>query len=267
MKCDDCSDAILDLIEGELSEREAKAVREHLHHCSACQQTYDELAATWNKLGELPKPSPDLAQRFAQKLEDYATTEHHETTARPREIAWFPSFARTALAYVASIALAFLAGSYLSRTSSNERLASIETELSRLKEVTALSLLAQSSPAERMRGAELLGQIGSESPKSLETLYHKVSYDPSINVRYAALETLDDYAIRPDVREKLIQLLSQSDSPLIRAELIKLLVKHNERASLPMLKRISEDEEENETVRKLAKWSVEKLETQANEAI
>jgi len=86
-------------------------------------------------------------------------------------------------------------------------------------------------------------------------------------IRFQEMETLDRYATRPDVREKLIQFLSQSDSPLIQAELMKLLVKHDERAALPTLLRISEDEDENETIRELARWSAQKLRDRQSDAI
>lgn len=263
LPCHECQDRFLDNLEGALSPDEQSAFAQHIQTCGECAARYAEFAATWRAFDHVPKPSPDLDQRFAATLDAYRMGQDEGAPGGPRAI----TFWRTALAMAAAVAVAFLAGQQMERHANDQRLAAIESHLSDVKATTALTLLAQSSAAERVRGAELLAQLPADRPETLAALYDRVAVDPSINVRYAALESLDRYAQSPDVREKLIQLLRQSDSPLIRAELIKLLVKHDERSALPVLLRISEDESENATLRALARWSIQTMHHDQSSAI
>ncbi|EDY81883.1 hypothetical protein VDG1235_1503 [Verrucomicrobiia bacterium DG1235] len=64
-----------------------------------------------------------------------------------------------------------------------------------------------------------------------------------------------------------MNLLESPNSPLIRAELIKLFVRHMDKESIPALDRISQNPEEDQTIRELAEWSVEKLKGNNNETI
>lgn len=268
MNCQECSESLLEYLEGDLAEEKSEQVNNHLATCTTCSEEHADIAAVWNIAGSVPKPSASMRDTFASNLAAYKE-EAEDVIVRPSAFArvWSHGYAQAA-----AIAVAFLVGVIITRSvpsggGNDNRIETIEAELASLREFTALSLLNQSSAAERLRGLEWIADSGIENAQTLNTLYDKLQYDPNINVRFAALGTLDVHADKSNVRGRLVELLESPNSPLIRAELIKLLVKHADLDSLPTLNRISQDSDENVTIRELARWSVETLKGRQNDEV
>ncbi len=267
MKCQECSDQLLAYLEGELTMDERNRIDHHLSQCDNCRVIRDEISNACQSLDKLPKPSETMAKRFSAALSAYKSGQLEGIRlleGEQRKRTWIESIARNGYAQAAVIIFAFLIGILVSQSISTQetngnRFDVIETELASLKEFTALSLLTQTSAVERLRGLEWLSELNLESEQVLEALYDKLNNDPNINVRFAALETLDAYAEKEEVRRKLVQLLETPNLPMIRAELIKLLVRHAEKDSVPTLIQISQDANEDETIRELATWSSQVL--------
>ncbi len=275
MKCLECSDQLLAYLEGELSVDERQRIDDHLSQCDSCRSLLDEISKTCQSLDELPKPSETMTKRFSAALSAYKSGQTEGIRLlqdERRKKSWVWSVTRNGYAQAAIIVFAFLIGILVNESTSiketnGNRFDVIETELASLKEFTALSLLTQTSAVERLRGLEWLSELNIESEQVLEALYDKLNNDPNINVRFAALETLDTYAEKEEVRRKLVQLLETPNLPMIRAELIKLLVRHAEKDSLPILIQISQDANEDETIRELATWSSQVLQKMKNDEI
>ena len=274
MKCDECQNSLISYLEGDLKSKERADMDEHISSCAQCDKEFREISKLYDSLGRLPKPSAAMKQRFDATLEAYKVgqSDRHAFAAREQKegpVNVFCRIWRNGYAQAASIAIAFLfgiaAGGWESETGADDRIDSIEAELSSLKEFTAFSLLSQNSASERLRGLEWLGNMDTEDTKVINALYDRLSYDPNINVRQAALDALDRYARNKQVRTNLIALLEEPNSPMIRAELIRLLVRWAERDSLPVLERIAANGEEDESIRELAQWSVGILEGKQNE--
>ncbi len=264
MNCPECSESLLDLIENELSTEETQRVNQHLANCENCQKEYQDLNSTWNSLDRLPKPGPEMKERFTAALSAYEQGQLEGRELRVDNPAQKPNIIlrlwQSGYGQAAMIGFAFLVGLLVTRPANNTSdLESIKQELASIREFTALSLLSQTSVSERLRGMEWITETGIENPKTLNTLYDKLNYDPNINVRFAALETLGNFSGNPDVRQKLVEQLDEPNSPMIKAELIKLIVRNADRSSIPTLKRISEDADEHATIRELANWGITTL--------
>lgn len=268
MNCQECSESLLEYLEGDLAKEKSEQITKHLATCTSCSEEHADIAAVWDIAGSAPKPSASMRDTFAANLAAHKK-EGEDVIIQPSTLArvWSHGYAQAA-----AITVAFLVGVIVTRSvpsgdRSDNRIETIEAELISLRQFTALSLLNQSSAAERLRGLEWIADSGIENTQTLNTLYDKLQYDPNINVRFAALGTLDVHADKSNVRGRLVELLESPNSPLIRAELIKLLVRHANLDSLPTLNRISQDSDENPTIRELARWSVETLEGRQDDEV
>jgi len=71
MDCKDVSAQLPDMVDGELAEREIRAISEHLADCARCRDELDALQSCWNALAEVPglAVSPDFAMRVRRRAQ------------------------------------------------------------------------------------------------------------------------------------------------------------------------------------------------------
>jgi HEAT repeat protein len=102
-------------------------------------------------------------------------------------------------------------------------------------------------------------QVSRPDAEFLSTLMHTLNYDANVNVRLAAVDALSRFAGEPSVRDGLVKSLPKQDSPLVQISLIDLLVQLQERQSIDVLKRLTNDASQNQQVRQRAQWGLQKL--------
>jgi hypothetical protein len=79
-------------------------------------------------------------------------------------------------------------------------------------------------------------------------------------VRLSAVDAIQKYAGDPDVRRALVDAVKVQDSPIVQCALIDLLVDVKDRDSAPVLRKIAQDGQADETVRQRATLAMQKLE-------
>jgi hypothetical protein len=271
MQCEQISTLLADYWAGGLDAERAALVRAHLVECSAC----GEIASLWTRLGPVGEiqPGPALRQRFDAMLEAYRQgLEHSADPAlrlRPswgRRIlqtlaSWWP--AQPALQFgVALICLAAgLAGGYwLSATGKQAReLARLHEELTGTRELMAVALLQQPSASERLRGVSYTSRLAAPDQEVLAALIETVKFDPSVDVRFAAVDALRRYGSSPQVRQGLLAALNPRQSPLVQIALIEALAELREPGSVKVLKRLEADSAVDYSVRERAQWAIQQF--------
>jgi hypothetical protein len=252
---------------GTLSRAAREGVEAHLASCPSCREEAKALQALWRDLGEaLPDvpPSPALQARF-----DAMLTAWQEGAATARVLAFegrqAPSrLMRSAPAFLAAAAVllvvtGFVAGRLLPDRAARDQVAELRGELRSMREMVAVSLLQQSSAAERLRGVSWSHQIEQPGEDVLSALLDALRHDGNVNVRLAAIDALRQFDQSARVREGLIDALGRQSSPLVQIELIDALVDLRERRSRDALRSLVESERTERAVRDRAQWGLKQL--------
>jgi predicted anti-sigma-YlaC factor YlaD len=267
MNCDEIREQFADFLTGELEDAAKSAVDDHIAGCAACGEELRRLTEIWTKLGVLPaeQPTPALRERFYTMLEAYKVGLEAEKAAvapdKALGISWRHGWLkRPAFRFAAALALIGigLAGGY-AISGARGQIADLHREVNDLRQMTAVSLLHQASPSERIRGIDLSSQIEEPENKILAALLDALNNDPSVNVQLAAVDALYLFSSYPEVKEGVLQSLTTQKSPIIQTALIDLLVDIRERRAVEAFKSLIKNERLLPEVKKRAEAGIQKL--------
>lgn len=207
---------------------------------------------------EYPEPSPALDERF------YDMLARHKTAAKgsfwKNVFSWSPvpvPVPRLAMAVV-MLFIGVAAGVWIgSTTNGAAEVALLNDQLTELREMMMLSLLEKESATERLRAVSLSHEMEAVSDKVTDALIQTLQKDPNVNVRLSALEALKPYVYKDSVRIKLVQSISQQESPLLQIALAELMAAIQEQASVTELKKLLERERTPVEVKKKIEESIQ----------
>ena len=270
MKCKHIQENFPDYLTGELDKNSVQIIQEHIKSCSSCREEVESLTEIWTKLGVLPeeKPSNGLRNGFYSMLEDYKQeVEKEKQKSRLKELfSWWKEavwMRRPAFQFGTALLLIVvgLVGGYFISTSakSGGDIALLRQEVYSMRQMMAMSLIKEDSPSDRLRGISFTSQVNNPNEETLETLFTTLNNDPNVNVRLAAIDALYLFYRNPNVRENLVQSLSQQTSPLVQITLIDLIVEMRERRSIEALKTLIQDEQLNPDVKQRAELGIQRL--------
>jgi anti-sigma factor RsiW len=270
MNCKKINKKFVDFLTGEADPKTRHEIQAHLSECSSCREELESLSAAWTKLGVLPEeqPSNNLRTRFYTMLETYKQTLEQEKPApglKKLFVDWIERFwpRRPVFQFALSLLLlcAGLGGGYIlnSGKQGTQQIAQLHEEVQNLRQEMTLSLLTQPSPSARLTGVSLTSQIKNPNAKTVEALLNTLDSDPNVNVRLAAVDALYLFSNYPQVRDGLIQSLSNQTSPLVQVSLINLLIEIRERRAADALKQLIRDEKLNPEVKQKAQAGLQQL--------
>jgi hypothetical protein len=272
MMCERIREQIPEVLAGRLDAAAREKLIDHLETCSACRAEVAELGVVWRGLETMaePEPSPAMRSRFLETLhayqEGFQEAQRKLTYQAPKPSWWaglLPARPAWQMAFAAVLIVAGgLGGRYLLTPRSepaNPEIAQLRGQVESLRQLVALSLLQEQSPAARLRGVGYSYQMAQPDQQVQQALLHAVNHDSNVNVRLSAVDALAKFAGNPEVRRALVDSLPMQDSPLVQIALIDLLVQLNERAATPALVKLSQDKDVNDAVRQRAVSAIEKL--------
>ena len=275
MNCERVKEQIPECLAGRLEKAEREKVIEHLETCAGCRNELAELGVVWRGMEALAipvEPEPVMKSRFMEVMEAYqegllAAQEHakRETAAAaPPKSGWAGFFPNRpvwqfALAF-ALLMLGVFAGRFAATPrGENPEMAQLKGQVEGLRQLVALSMLQEQSPSQRLQGVTYSVQMAQPDAQVEQALLHAVTHDPNINVRLSAVEALEKYAAKPDIRRALEDSVSVQESPLVQVALVELLAQLNDANSAPALQKLARDPETDETVRQHAAQALQKL--------
>lgn len=268
MKCERAGELLPDYLEGTLKQQDARLLEEHLETCAECQKE----VALARDLAVLPigEPSPALRARFEAVLDAYEEGRKEGSRVavekqNPRSwLGWnwlrSPVLAMAGTAVL--LAAGFFGGRYVSNMNdahSQAQLASVESELTNMRQLMVISLLQEESASERLQGVSMSTREEKGDPQILSALLHTLRYDSSVDVRLAALDALSRHGSRPQVRQGLVEALGTQQSPLVQVQLIDLLVQLHDRSVVDQLQKIEQDTHTDPAVRQRAQRAIDQL--------
>ena len=128
-----------------------------------------------------------------------------------------------------------------------------------MSQMVTLALMQQQSASERLKGVSWSNQIEQPDTEILNALLDALMHDDNVNVRLAAVDALKKFGERQIVRKGVLQALEKQDAPLVQVALIDYVVERQDKDSVDTLRKISQNAEVNENVRKHAEWGIENL--------
>lgn len=270
MKCEEIAELLPDYLHAELSAEQKSVVERHLESCVECS----EVAGLWKKLALIPDEQPSAAgrERFDAMLQAYQTGRQQESiqgrVPEKRLSLWSVfQWVRSPVGAVAwSIALVAL-GTYVglqlgggkSSATSQQDLAAMHTELANMRQMVALSMLQQQSASQRLEGVSWTQREERLDPQVLAALMHTLRYDPSVDVRLAALDALSRHAGQPQVKKTVVDALQEQQSPLVQVALIDQIVEWRDAEAAARIQKLRQMPDVNPTVRERADWAISKL--------
>ena len=268
MNCEQIAELLPRYLEGSLNADQHRDVQTHLDECVNCS----EEVILWQKLSLLPieEPSPQSRARFDAMLQAYqagrskqrgGSSEWRRRASSWNFLDWLRSPLGTAAYGVALLAIGLLAGLRLGspRGGPSDQLADVRSQLASMKQLVVLSMLQQESASARLEGVTWSTRDQQLDPKVLSALLHTLRYDPSVDVRLAALDALSRHSAQPQVRTSVANALQDQQSPLMQVALIDQLVEWRDREAAPHLEKLRQSPNLNPTVRQHADWAISKL--------
>ena len=179
-----------------------------------------------------------MAVQSPQQLQEKLPTESVEQVAAPTELT---SFSKT--------------------NSSNvmNEIASLRKEMKMTQELVILGLLKDHSASERLKGINYAAALNDPKPSVIQALINTLRDDESLNVRLSTIETLERFKPTDEVKKVLVSQLTQTSEPTEQTTLIETLVRTRVRESLPVFDKLQKDTNVDESVRALAKSSMNEL--------
>jgi hypothetical protein len=143
--------------------------------------------------------------------------------------------------------------------SETKQLAALTAQVHEMRELMMLSLLQNPAASERLRAVSYTSEITHVNPNIAAALLATLNNDPNVNVRLTTLEALTHFARDPVVRQGLIQSILQQDSPLVQAALADVMLKLQEKRSIPSFKKLLLQKDLNGMVRSKIEETITRL--------
>ena len=267
MKCEQIAELLPDYLQGSLNADQQRNVETHLEQCSDCS----EEVALWQKLSLLPaeQPGPASRPRFEAMLQAYqagrsnqpvSNSEWRKRASTWNVIHWLRSPIGAAAWSVALLVIGLYTGLRLAGPKPpSPDLTAMQVDLANMKQLVVLSMLQQQSASARLEGVSFTTGDQQLNPQVLSALLHTLRYDPSVDVRLAALTALSRHSAQPQVRSNVVNALQEQQSPLVQVALIDQLVEWRDREAKPHLEQLRQSPNLNPTVRQHADWAISKL--------
>jgi HEAT repeat protein len=270
MICERVREQLPEYFAGLLNDAARETLRTHLDSCLACRNEVEDLGLVWRGLDLMPaaEPEPAVRARFLETLNAYRLGMQHEQGPVKERSAWrgwltdwWPH--RPVWQAAMSVALLLL-GVFGGREmtlprSGSPEVTQLKGEVESLRQLVALSLLQEQSASSRLRGVAFSSQMDRPDSQVENALLYAMNHDANVNVRLSAVDALDRYAGRSEVKQALIDSLSAQDSPLVQIALIDLLAERKDQAAAPKLQELARDRQANESVRQRAEWAIAQI--------
>jgi anti-sigma factor RsiW len=267
MKCEEITELLPDYLQENLPAEQRELIEQHLATCAECRDD----VAIWNKLSLLPQeqPSPALRERFDAMLQAYRSGRDDLRTTSPSHesrvsfwdaFRWLRSPAGTVAWTMAVLVLGVYIGTHQKTTDSHSQdLAEMRAEVTNMRQLVAISMLQQESASGRLEGVTWTRREEKLEPQVVSALLHTLRYDPSVDVRLAALDALSRHSAQPQVRQSVVDSLQEQQSPLVQVALIDQMVQWRDTQGAQRLQTLRQNPKLNPTVRQRAEWAISKL--------
>jgi hypothetical protein len=255
MKRQDHREKLSDLLHGKLAPEEEEEIISALEKSGISRQEIEDLRSVNRLIEETrsPEPTDRMDKRFYAMLEEEKKRALlGEPEIRTKKLS-LGSLLTPGLRIAAGIALFllgwFTSGWFGSSPSNEKQITNLAGEVKNLKETLVLTMMQQSSTVERIKAVNMISEFDEADKRIIESLIGVLNHDSNDNVRLLALEALVRYSSVPEVREGLVESISNQTSPLIQLRLAEIMLNLNEKRAAPEFQKVLQNASLNYSVR------------------
>jgi len=258
--CEQIQALLIDFVDKTLDREKTREVRQHLESCKQCRDEADILVVLFGEMEKVENQMPDasLSQNFHAMLE--AEKEKSGKVVKkqqPEHFNWFYSYFGQIAAAITILLTGMFIGSMLNGSGRhNTEVAEIKKEMYHMKEMLILSKLSQPVASERMIAASYLDDVSKPDEEVLKALIKTMNTDQNSNVRMAAMNALTKFKNESLVADALVESLALQTDPIIQISLINILVKMRDNRAVDQMKQIIDNNNTNQSVKKLAEEGI-----------
>jgi hypothetical protein len=284
MNCKEIHAKLIDWLDGSLDAATAAAIGEHVASCAECSREATELKELLVTMQDSPMevPPPVLRESFETMLQselNMLTTANiiqefpaegqdksglgGSLSVQPGKIARLPFTApiwRVAAALILLGSGIGIGTALKSRpapeSSTNETLAALRQEVKEMKEEVTLNMIDDESASQRMKAVSYAEQMASPDQQVIDVLINTLNQDKNVNVRLAALYSLQRFSDRRAVRDSLVSSLRIQKEPIIQVVLINLLAEKRDTRAIKPIQDIMTDKKTLKEVKEAAQRSL-----------
>ena len=257
MNCEEYQELFAGWMDDQLMQAERTKMEDHLAHCAACREELAVMQRTWDIMGEIstPEPSEKMRTNFLAMLGDFKNAEQAPKGTFNKLKAHFNQIwnlqPRWPLAYSLMVALVCFCGAYwfVHSSKQEEQMQALSAQVHDLKQTMTLALLDNPSASERMRAVSYTDDMKHVDSKVIAALLETLNNDPNVNVRLTTLDALTKLANHPEVRQGLIQSITQQGSPLMQSAIADVMMKLQEKGSVKQFKELLKQKDLDNGVR------------------
>ena len=196
----------------------------------------------WQALGDLPhaEPSADLRRGFYEQLEK---ADSRSLGVRIR--GWLGLSNNAGWVTATACLLVGFAVAQLSvdsETIDSDRLAALEENITLLNRELVLDRLQDEAPGTRLLGIHNASYLVQDDQQIAQALLLRATKDRSPSVRSAAIDALGPQLNSTPVGDELMNLLENTESPIVQLALIDLVLRNGNQQQLARLLELSSDE-------------------------
>jgi hypothetical protein len=194
----------------------------------------------WAALGQLPSedPSANLRRSFYHRLEQAGEGSWNE---RLRD--WLGLGSNFGwLTAAACVLLGFGLSSLVTNDNPDEtaRMLAMEQNITLLNRELVLGRLEDDLPGNRLQGVQDASFMVEGDGEIVQALLQRATNDRALSVRSAAIDALGSQLQSEAVGSELMQLLENSESPIVQLALVDLILRHGNTLQLNQLKSLAD---------------------------
>ncbi|MCU0324873.1 MAG: HEAT repeat domain-containing protein [Spirosomaceae bacterium] len=143
-----------------------------------------------------------------------------------------------------------------------EEIKNIRKEVTGIQDVQKrmiLAMLKQESASARLQAVNYSYDMTMADDTLLNALIRTLDYDPSVNVRMAAVEAVGRFGKSPMVRTSLVNSLMKQNDPSMQIAVIDMLIELRERRAVPILASLAESSQLPDFVKEKAENGIKLL--------
>lgn len=232
-------------LNGDLTEKDRKLFEADLEKSPELMADFRLFKMLWEDLSELPVPEP--SQSMKNGFEDLLAKEIKARNNTNLWKKWIPGIGMAAAILLAGVWMGILWQK--NESPAVGEVATLTQEVKELKEMMMLQMIKNPMATERLKAVSLSSELPDVNKTVIEALFTTLNYDENDNVRLVTLETLAQWADRPEVREELIKSMAHQESPLVQLSMADLMIRLQEKRALEPINNLLKKHDLNPAVK------------------
>jgi len=218
---------LAEILESNIARKEIYVARLQNHYSDHAQEI-KELYETWQDLNSIEVPQlrtemDDSFYRMMDALPEASTIEQQSPKKDPVIVRWLTP---SRMAVAATFFIGLMAGQLFNFGSTKADVAEQQyaEQPAQNEYVKFASIVETPSALKRIKGINQVKTQNNPDLKIIDALNKVILFDPNINVRLTAIETMVYFSHIPEARTYLIEAIPFQDSPIVQLELADITI-------------------------------------------